>query len=584
MKKVIFKVILSIVICSMIITLFVSGAAISKTREILHKEVEKEISYAVQKYAVQFSKQLETHENVIDLVSLFTEETFLVSQYENNRMSFEEKERLLATIIKRTMESQEEIKSLYFTFNPDTSKANDEVWYLRNGSGDVQYREADNTIEDWLVDGKEDSEYYFSAIRKGSNWSGVEYDRYLNDYSLTYSRACYDKNGNLIGVAGTDIFTDDIFDSVRNMELLEGGSAFLMDGEYNYLVGSKPEELFLDLKKSGGIKLVQPEIDSSNKNITYAIIDGERYLTSYGKISNGWNLAIIQSEKSLMEPVEQIKQMVYVMGLLVLVAVFLYFFYLSRKSVLPIVREYEQKDIILLHQSRQAKLGEMVGNIAHQWKQPLNVMNITLSNLKDDYNSGFLSEELMDRYLADMRSYIISMSGTVDDFADFLKPGRKKEAFDPCSAVETSLGLMAESLRMNRIAVRFERAEGLCIFGFRNEFCQGIFNILNNARDAIVEASMDIREIAIKMKRVQDGDRDIVVIEIANRGPNIPENLIPLLFQPYFTTKEQDGGTGIGLYLTRQIIEMHFNGRIEMFNTIDGVCCRITIPGGSENE
>ena len=124
-------------------------------------------------------------------------------------------EKNLNEVIKDTMGNIPETQSLYMTFNPQTSGANDEDWYLRNENGDVYYMEADNTIKDWLVDGKEDSEYYFQAVKKGRNWSGVEFDRYLDIYSLTYSRACRDKNGELIGVMGTDMFIDGIFNTVK---------------------------------------------------------------------------------------------------------------------------------------------------------------------------------------------------------------------------------------------------------------------------------------------------------------------------------------------------------------------------------
>lgn len=298
---------------------------------------------------------------------------------------------------------------------------------------------------------------------------GVEYDMYLDNYALTYSRACYDKEGGFIGVMGTDFFVEDIFNDVKHIQLEEGGYSFLMDEDYNYLVGSKPKEFFMELKEAKVIRQSKDgngiyeenenqKVNEDNlKSISYAIVDGERYIATYGVTSNQWKIALVQSESSLMLPIKYMKQMLYTMAALTLVGVIVYAFYFSNRSVMPIVKESEQKDIVLMHQSRQAKLGEMVGNIAHQWKQPLNVMNIALSNLLDDYKNGLLDEENLKKQIGDMRLYIKSMSTTVDDFADFLKPSRKKEAFDPCEAIEISLGLMAESLRINRISVKFEK-------------------------------------------------------------------------------------------------------------------------------
>jgi signal transduction histidine kinase len=184
-----------------------------------------------------------------------------------------------------------------------------------------------------------------------------------------------------------------------------------------------------------------------------------------------------------------------------------------------------------------------------------------------------------------MRLYIRNMSGTVDDFADFLKPSRRKEEFLLGAAVDTALGLMQESIKINRISVVREADESLTACGYRNEFCQGVFNILNNARDAIIESNPENREIRIRIYSANDPKhKDAAVIDIANNGARIPETSLPLLFEPYYTTKEEKGGTGIGLYLTKEIVEAHMNGSIRLFNIEGGVCCRITIPKDQPKE
>ncbi len=594
MKKITLKIIVSLVCCFLIIALILSGAAITKSKKVLQAEVKKELLYASQKYANQFSTELEIQETVVKLICTMVSNNFTVQEYSGDRERFLLLEKNLSDVIEDTMEDIPETMSLYLTFNPETSGANDEVWYLRDENGEVYYLEADNAVEEWLVDGKETDAYYFEAIRKGKNWSGVEYDKYLDVYSVTYSRVCLDKNGQFIGVMGTDIFIDDIFDTVKNIQLEEGGYAFLMDGEANYLAGSSSEKLFNEMKKTGILNppsYVEPArhngvISSDDyNNVSYSSSEGERYIATYAKTSNGWILALIQSENNLLLPIEHMKQMIFTMAGLILIGVFAYFFYFFKKSLAPIVKEYEQKDIIMHHQSRQAKIGEMVGNIAHQWKQPLNVMNIALSNLWDDFCHGKLTEMQLKAHIDDMRTYIRNMSCTVDDFADFLKPSRKKEEFSLNEAIDTALDLMAESIKINRITVVEEVEERLTAFGYRNEFCQGIFNILNNARDAIMESNPQSREIRVRIYSREDaGQKGISVIDILNNGNKIPEESISHLFDPYFTTKEEKGGTGIGLYLTKEIIEAHMKGTIALFNVKKGVCCRIVIPReGSEN-
>jgi signal transduction histidine kinase len=575
MKSITLRIIVSFICCSIIVALILSGAAVTKSRDVIQKEVEKQLLYASQKYANQFSTELETQENIVDLICTMVSENFQTGEYETDRNRFLSLEKNLGSVIRDTMENIPEAKSLYFTFNPETSGENDEIWYLRNARGGVYYMEADSSIKDWLVDGKEDSKYYFQAVKKGRSWSGVEYDMYLDTYSVTYSRSCRDKNARLIGVMGTDIFIDDIFNTVKNIQLEEGGYAFLMDSDYNYLAGSSSKDTFNKMKAKNAFRIL-----GDTEQIHYSIADGEQYVSTYSVISNGWTIALVKSERNLLEPITQMKHMIYTIAALVLMGVLVYSFYFFKRALAPIVKEYEQKDIILLHQSRQAKLGEMVGNIAHQWKQPLNVMSITLSNLWDDFRHGKLNEEQMKDHIEEMRIYIKTMSSTVDDFADFLKPARKKEEFAVSEAVDTALSLMQESVKINRITVIKELAEAVTAFGYKNEFCQGIFNILNNARDAIIDTNPEMREIRIKVYPQRCGEhKPVTVIDIENTGDRIPDEVLSRLFQPYFTTRENRGGTGIGLYLTKEIVEAHMKGTIRLFNIDDGVCCRIQIPG-----
>jgi signal transduction histidine kinase len=562
------------------ISLILSWIAVTNSKSVMLEEVEKELLYASEKYANQFSSELQTQENVVDLICTMVVNDFVVEEYADNREKFLTREKKLNNMIKYTMGNIPETSSLYFTFNPETSGENDEIWYIRNENGEVFHMVADNTVEDWLVDGTEDNEYYFQSIKNGKMWSGVEYDSYLDIFSVTYSRSCWDENGQLIGVMGADIFIDDIFDTVKNIQLNEGGYAFLMDKDYNYLAGSKAKKFFNYMKNDGLINL-KLEKGYSNRPVylSYSSVSGERYITTYASTSNGWVLALIQSEDSMLLPIKYTNQMLLSMAIFIVIGAAAYAIFFSKKSVIPIVKEYEQKDIILLHQSRQAKLGEMVGNIAHQWKQPLNVMSITLSNLWDDFNNARLTEKQLKEHIEDMRLYIKNMSNTVDDFADFLKPARNKQGFSINKEINSALSLMAESIKINRISVIVESEEELNVCGFGNEFCQGIFNILNNARDAIIEAKPEIQEIKINIyKNKNDKQKHYAVVDIINNGNKIAEEAKPLLFKPYYTTKEEKGGTGLGLYLTRQIIEVHMNGTVELFNVDNSVCCRIVIP------
>jgi signal transduction histidine kinase len=569
--------------CSLIIALILSGVAVTQSRDVMLSEVKKELLYASQKYANQFSTQFNTQENIVDLMCAVVSADFTAADYQNDRSQFLARSRKLNELIRSTMKEFPESQSLYFTFNPDTSGANDEIWFLRNDENEIYFKEADSSTTDWLVDdGNENDAYYFDAVRTGKKWSGVEFDKYLNNYSVTYSRSCLDKNGQLIGVMGSDIFINNILNEVGNIKLEEGGCAFLLDKDYQYLAGSESEAQY-DAKYRRVIREVRNDPNTGKREVNYSVIDGIRYLTTYSTTYNGWILALIQSEETLLQPIHQVKQILFSMAAMILAGVIAYTFYFFKKSLAPIVKEFEMKDVIMLHQSRQAKLGEMVGNIAHQWKQPLNVMSITLSNLWDDFSHDRLTEEQMKDHIDDMRTYIRNMSATVDDFADFLKPVRKKEVFSVEETIDTALGLMQESIKINRITVTKDITEDHSAVGYKNEFCQAIFNILNNARDAIISSGPEKREIRIII-RTSETEKGGTVIDICNNGEKIPPETLVKLFQPYFTTKETSGGTGIGLYLTKDILESHFHGTIRLFNIENGVCCRVTIPGRHKHD
>jgi hypothetical protein len=167
MKKITPKIIASLICCSLIIALILSGSAVTQSRDVLQAEVEKELLYASQKYANQFSTGFETQENVVDLIGTMVSASFTVEEYRTDRSQFLFLEKKLDEVIRDTMENVPEAQSLYLTFNPKTSGANDEIWYLRNESGEAYYMQADNTAADWLVDdGGVESAYYFEAVRR----------------------------------------------------------------------------------------------------------------------------------------------------------------------------------------------------------------------------------------------------------------------------------------------------------------------------------------------------------------------------------------------------------------------------------
>jgi C4-dicarboxylate-specific signal transduction histidine kinase len=232
-----------------------------------------------------------------------------------------------------------------------------------------------------------------------------------------------------------------------------------------------------------------------------------------------------------------------------------------------------QKDFIMMHQSRLAAMGEMIGNIAHQWKQPLNALIFLLYNIQDSYESKQLTEELLEELIEKGDQLIRKMAATVDDFKSFFKPDKQKEEFCVNKIIKESLSLIDAAFKQNNISVQLHEEGQANVLGFANEYSQVILNVLNNAKDAIIAKGVT-GEIQIDVFK----EKDFNVLRIKDNGGGIPEKIKNRIFDPYFTTKEEGKGTGIGLYMSKLIIEEHMNGYVEAHNKNGGAEFEIITP------
>ncbi len=236
------------------------------------------------------------------------------------------------------------------------------------------------------------------------------------------------------------------------------------------------------------------------------------------------------------------------------------------------VSSNREKDHLLIRQSRLAAMGEMLGNIAHQWRQPLNTLALILGNIKDAYEFNELSESYLQEEINKGNEVIKRMSGTIDDFRNFFNPNKQATLAGLLDIVENAHSLVAASFSNHGISVHIDRSRDAEAEIFPNELAQVILNLLANAKEAIIEkkiANGDIR-IAIRNSEKQ------AIITVSDNGGGVPEDLLPKIFEPYFTTKIK--GSGIGLYMSKKIVEL-MNGRIEAHNTDEGLEISIILPG-----
>jgi PAS domain S-box-containing protein len=243
------------------------------------------------------------------------------------------------------------------------------------------------------------------------------------------------------------------------------------------------------------------------------------------------------------------------------------------KRVAERTAELRVKDHILLLQSRQAAMGEMIGNIAHQWRQPLNNLGLTVQELLQIYDLGKLTREFLDHRVSSAMQIILHMSRTIDDFMNYFKPDNEKVEFKVHEAIANSVSLIEDSFKNQCIDIEVVEKGDPIIYGYPNEFAHSLLNILNNARDVLTERGTNDPMVTITIR----GESDRAIITISDNAGGIPEEIMEKIFDPYFTTKGPQGGTGVGLFMSKTIIEKNMGGRLTARNIANGAEFRIEV-------
>ncbi len=223
----------------------------------------------------------------------------------------------------------------------------------------------------------------------------------------------------------------------------------------------------------------------------------------------------------------------------------------------------KEKDILLFEQSKLASMGEMLGAISHQWRQPLNALGGNIQFLDDDFDDNIVNEQYIKQFISKNMTLIHFMSHTIDDFRNFFRVDKIKTIFSIRERIIATINILQISLDKNEINLIIND-EDFNIIGLSREFQQVILNLLNNAKDALIDNKRENRQININIQ--SNG-----VIYISDNANGIEKNILNRIFEPYFTTKDEGKGTGIGLYMSKIIIEDHMNGNLSVRNSDMGV-------------
>lgn len=240
-----------------------------------------------------------------------------------------------------------------------------------------------------------------------------------------------------------------------------------------------------------------------------------------------------------------------------------------------------QKDKIISDQSRFAALGEMMGNISHQWRQPLSAISTAVGNAKIENLLGLTTKESLDDIFKRIEEYTHYLSDTIDDFRNYFKNDKQKQAYYLDDILKSALSISKGSFNDIRIIKESEPFR-IRLVGYPSELMQAFINIFNNARDILYEKEPAKKYLGISLKKSPTH----IITRIYDNGGGIPKELLPSVFDPYFTTKHKGQGTGIGLYMSKEIIEKHMDGSLTVGNyTFDvegtecfGACFTISLP------
>ncbi len=242
------------------------------------------------------------------------------------------------------------------------------------------------------------------------------------------------------------------------------------------------------------------------------------------------------------------------------------------------IKKNEEKQKLLFWHSRMASLGQMLANIAHQWRQPLTELNLTLFNMKKASINN--NEKKVDELYKESKTLIASMSSTIEDFTNFFNPQKEKKSFEIKDAINEALVILRKVIEIENIHIQIDVPIDYKVIGVSNELSQVIVNLIQNSKDAFVQNKIDNKTIIISLKENQQKEKKYALLEIKDNAGGIEKENIEKVFDPYFTTKYKSQGTGLGLFMSKMIIEKSLEGELSHENVDDGSTFKIKLKLG----
>ncbi len=264
-------------------------------------------------------------------------------------------------------------------------------------------------------------------------------------------------------------------------------------------------------------------------------------------------------------------------AMFIVFVIFLLFIYVLYKKDKAL---QDKREKLLQNQNKLATMGEMINNIAHQWRQPLAQLSSILVNIELRWKKDKLTKEILKNKINEANEQISFMSNTIDDFRNFYLKNQQDKEFFMDEIIEYVQHLVSASLYENEIKLDIQIIDNFSLYGCPNDLTQVIINLINNAKDALVENKIKNKKIILKTYRTEK--QKIITIE-DNGGGVVPE-IVDKIFEPYFTTKHPNIGTGIGLYMCKTIIEKKNSGKLKLKNSDNGAIFKIIFNSGDKDD
>ena len=312
----------------------------------------------------------------------------------------------------------------------------------------------------------------------------------------------------------------------------------------------------------------------SNEKISYIKLFKQwNWLVGSGFFLEGLNDELEQREKALVKSNDEVIEDIIKTSALITFILIIFSFYIS-KIIAKMFKNYKdniqveikktlEKEKLLLQQSKMATMGEMIGSIAHQWKQPLGIISVSNGILRfAKEEEGLISTEKHAQALDNVDYAVENLSQTIDDFRNFFNPNKAREFFKISHSIEDTLKLISFELKNSNIEI-IENIQDIEVFNSQNELQQTLINLLKNAKEELIKKGNDEKKLIFITVEPEEKN---VIIKITDNASGISEEIIEKIFDAYFTTKGEDGGTGIGLYMCKQIIQESMKGKLTVAN------------------